>query len=1345
MNQFPLYLPRKLLDAENIYTEKELPAVSSFIVVLAEPGGGKTRLMNSLADRLGTSCVTANAFRHLEASSQNEPLVIDAFDELAKVDQSGIYQLLATAKKTNPTHVIISSRSSEWDTAATHAFQELLGHAPLVVRLCEFDDAEQRAIFEDHVGEENFSAFQAEVARFDLEMLLPNPQFLKLFADAYIESEKHFVDKRSIFAQAVERLAKEANNKVVNPRPVIPTAQKVAISSEVFTKLLLSGAEGVCISEATESLVYPLLASLLNGDSATTGILATQLFKPGDSEDQHRPVHKIVAEYCAAGYLTKRIAAPSDPLTLLQCIPIIAPNFTVRDELRGVLGWMASLGNKPIEEAAIELDPYGVLANGDPSQLEPSSKRLLVKKLKETEHNDPYFRRGDYWRRFSVAGFFTNEVVDEIKPLLARGADGHLRDLVLELLRGSPEVGQLGDELRHLTLATDENVNTRLLASRCLLEIPDHNHQASLNVLISESSETSLRVAAEIIESMGCETFQRAYLADYLRACASLYPGHKEPLEHVIGSRYFVKTLIAELDLMTTEWLLDEFTKDLACKCGENAYECDCRNGMSKIIGGMLDHYFEMASPPFDPKRVWKWVGNLNFHEHKAGDQSKAVRVFQEDHCLRQGMIAHVFESLTDRDEIFNTKVHMFSGHKTHSGLSFQSDDYKFVVDLAFHTNNPDLWACFMARHQYHRNKKDNGINSLRRHMREQALEKPAFLREWVKSNRTVAQRLEKEKRSLHAKHIRRVKRRRRQQEDIRAANIKYVQDNRELVESGRHWGCLVRFAELVLMKPDKIEHEFGDEILVRSALRNCLHFIDECVPDLKRLAELQCVSKGLQSEMILYAACLEILHSDGHLGGVALHHLRALRANINMGYSAVSTEERKALKTEVDRLIFPDIKTAESFLREYVEPQLVKSDCSHPEVWLLRGDEAFSALRNILSIEWLRRFRDLELDPLDTLFETAAEHGNRDELKTLIEKRCAEIMSVKPQSEENEADTDQVRKFWLVRAFYFLDDIPETYWNLLKNDKRTLLAFHERSGGFNHTEYPSWPKLTSRKVEAVLDAFIEKWPKVDLPSHFGTGSPEEENAYRFLTEVIWSINSDQPEDALPVLGRLLGDQRFADLHKDLMSIRATQMRKMALKDFRPPTPEEIVNLLDNNEIVTVEGLRQLVIDELFNFQKAIDGGEYNTASHFYEHDNKVNELRASEIIAERLSLKLEPQGILVTQEHQLKAAKRSDFTVTKMIGGKRRLLVAEVKGQWHRELYSAAAAQLSESYSIHPDAEQQGIFLALWFGAEVEVAGRVQHNIGNASELKNSIEETLPPELSGLIDVFVLDVARSH
>ncbi|WP_122572057.1 NACHT domain-containing protein [Pseudomonas viridiflava] len=1333
------YLPRTLSEKTNVYTESELLKRSNYVVVLAEPGGGKTALMGSLARQLSTSIVTANKFKHWGADTDNCPLVIDAFDELAKLDQTGIHSLLANARKAKPTHVIISSRSSEWGTATTNAFEEYLGCSPLVVRLCEFDEKAQQQIFNYHASGEDFSKFQAEVARFDLAALLPNPQFLKMFTDAYIESGRRFTDKCNIFSQAVERLAKEAN---VNVTQTLSSTQRLALSSEVFAKLLLSGAEGVGTNEANADRIFPLLASLFVKKTTSDGILATRLFKPGESADQHRPVHKIVAEYCAADYLVKRIIDPVDPLTLHKCLPIIAPNNVVRYELRGLLGWLAALGNKSIQETAIELDPYAVLANGDPSQLEHSSKRLLITGLKDVETKDPYFRRGDAWRRFSASGLFTHEVISEIKPLLASGGDGHLLELILELLRGSPAIEHLTEELRQLMLDPLESERTRLLASKCLTDLPNHDHRADLDILVSNGGHTSIKIAVNVLTTIGAEAFGLAYLASFFRICSTLYPSIQESYTPTSGTRYFIRRFVGELSVVQVEWLLDQLTENLVCTCLKMYYECDCRIGISKVIGLMLDRYFELVMPPFNSKRVWQWVKGLIFHDQKSTGQSKAVEVLQGDDSLRQEIIAHAFGRLTSSEDVFETRIQKFDFH-AHSGLRFQSVDFYFIANLAFEIDNPVLWASYIAMHQFHQGRAQRGPDMLRRHMRKQALEKAPFMYEWAKHNRAVARSAQEQNKGTFALR-RRMARRRQKQQDINKLNIQYVLENRELIQSGRHWNCLARFAELVLNSPNKIEYEFGDESLVRSALRSCLDFIAPYVPSLLRLAELKCALQGASAEPVLFAACLEIMRNDGNLESVDLSLLNALRTNINMGYRGVSDEERHALKNEVDRLIFADPGSAEFFLRQYVEPQLAQKGCTHTDIWWLRSDEAFSHLRAMISIEWLGKFPDLALEPLDVLFEVAVEFGDRDALQKILAERCSTFVSTSPITAENE-EVEKRRAFWLVRAFYFLEDAPETYWNWLKSDKDTIFSLNERSGRINLGDHSRWPKLTLRKVEAILVAFVRQWPKVDLPSHWGTGSPKEEIAYRFLTEVVWMINLDDSDDAVKVIDRLLANPLFKDMYNDLKSIRAGKVTEKALRDFKPPTPEEIVNRLDLDMVVNVEGLRQLILQELENFQKAIHGGEFDSADPFYENSRPLNEIRATKIIAERLNLILLPQGISITPEHQLKSSKRSDFTATKLIGGKRRLLVIEVKGQWHRELYSAAAAQLHARYSIHPDAEQQGIYLVVWFGRDVNVAGIKNRNINTSQELKSAIEKAMPPELAGFIDVFVLDISKSQ
>ncbi|HED2544471.1 hypothetical protein V3N80_19020 [Raoultella planticola] len=629
------YLPRTLCFGKTTYKEAELLASCHYIIVLAEPGGGKTWLLDSLARQLQTRRITASVFRHKSFDSVNVPIVIDAFDEIAKVDPSGIYQLLAKASDSQPSTIVLSSRSSEWDEACTKQFSEFFGCEPLVVHMTPFNEAEQQLLFENHVSGEDFKLFQSEVARFELDPLLPNPQFLRMFADAYIESGRQFINKSSIFELAVDRLAKESNPDVSSKKD-LPFEKKVEFAEEVFAKLLLSGAEGVSSSDINSERLYPRLKSLIADTSPIESILATRLFRPGDKTDQHTPVHKIVAEYCAAKYLTKRLTTSTNRLSLSLCLSIIAPNATVRDELRGLVGWLAALGNQSIQEAVIDLDPYAVLANGDPSRLLASTKRRLLQQLQKVAEQDPYFRRSDIWRTFSAAGFFTEDVVVELNKLLNKNEEhGHLRGLLLELLEGSKAIPFLANTLQQLALSSVESEYIRELAYRCLLEVENYDHGANIDTLVAEASATSLEIAVDIINKQGINNFNKPFLANFLHVCEKLYPNHKNRPENVVGKRYFIKRFISNLDLEIVEWLLDNLTYGLICNCKKESYECDCRTGISKIVGTLLDRFFELSFSPFKPERIWQWTKNLNFHGNMSAEQSLAVRILQEDDVLR--------------------------------------------------------------------------------------------------------------------------------------------------------------------------------------------------------------------------------------------------------------------------------------------------------------------------------------------------------------------------------------------------------------------------------------------------------------------------------------------------------------------------------------------------------------------------------------------------------------------------------------------------------------------------------------------------------------------------------------
>ena len=130
--------------------------------------------------------------------------------------------------------------------------------------------------------------------RLELTPILGNPQFLKLFADAYVEGGRRFVSKRQIYADALRRLASERQDTAgLSDRP--QTDKILAAASEVFAKLLLSGAAGVSAREDIGDDAYPYLRAVGPDDRIVTFALDTRLFKPTSSVNRHEPVHRIVA------------------------------------------------------------------------------------------------------------------------------------------------------------------------------------------------------------------------------------------------------------------------------------------------------------------------------------------------------------------------------------------------------------------------------------------------------------------------------------------------------------------------------------------------------------------------------------------------------------------------------------------------------------------------------------------------------------------------------------------------------------------------------------------------------------------------------------------------------------------------------------------------------------------------------------------------------------------------------------------------------------------------------------------------------------------------------------------
>ncbi len=208
--------------------------------------------------------------------------------------------------------------------------------------------------------------------------------------------------------------------------------------------------------------------------------------------------------------------------------------------------------------------------------------------------------------------------------------------------------------------------------------------------------------------------------------------------------------------------------------------------------------------------------------------------------------------------------------------------------------------------------------------------------------------------------------------------------------------------------------------------------------------------------------------------------------------------------------------------------------------------------------------------------------------------------------------------------------------------------------------------------------------------------------------------------------------------------MRAEARRQLALQDFRAPSPADACALLDHNEIATVEDLRALIVEQLAEMQVWLKGVETDPLVTFYSDGKHVDENRGRNRVVDFLRGRMTALGLSGVIEHHMASNNRCDFTVSATVSRARRLLVVEVKGQWHDKLFTAASAQLMDRYSIHPDAAGQGIFLVFWFGDEGDsIAGKANPAITSAEHLKEAILAEMSEELKAVIDVVVLDVSR--
>lgn len=107
-----IYLARQLQAKDRIIHEREFFDSTSVGIILAEPGGGKSECLRNFARKTGGRLLRASLFKYSPPNAMDGVLILDALDEVTRLDTSAVHEIIAKAAQSGAHRVVFACRSA---------------------------------------------------------------------------------------------------------------------------------------------------------------------------------------------------------------------------------------------------------------------------------------------------------------------------------------------------------------------------------------------------------------------------------------------------------------------------------------------------------------------------------------------------------------------------------------------------------------------------------------------------------------------------------------------------------------------------------------------------------------------------------------------------------------------------------------------------------------------------------------------------------------------------------------------------------------------------------------------------------------------------------------------------------------------------------------------------------------------------------------------------------------------------------------------------------------------------------------------------------------------------------
>ncbi len=1344
------YISRTLSGYDNhgnrrTITEVELCSEALPLVILGEPGMGKTELLKKLSPRIeGAKYTRATALvrnpKRLEGAEG--PLVIDALDEVAAFQEGDpLHNVLTALAKIGCPDFIISCRSADWRSVSARIdISDDYGREPNRWTLQPIS-LEQATKFLTQRGLSNDAAYSLlqKLDEQNLSDLYGNPLTLDMLSKLTdLACSPSAITRVQLFAKAVDVLRLESNNRHQKSKlSGLTKDESLDGAGALFASLLISGKGFIATTQHAvdeDDRVLVSEVSGLPGGHTANDIYKSRLFKADDASDKLLPVHRTIAEFLGARWLAKQIE--HNHRVASRVFSLISVEGRVPASLRGLHAWLAQ--SPELAAHVIKNDPYGLLRYGDPNTLSVDDSLLLLDALEDLGDFDPYFRAEDWTSYTALALASSQRLETRLKEIIGSERTGfHLRTLLLEIMHGTPLVKKLMDQV--VPIVTNENryYAERSDAADALLSDPSLSldWDKLIEELRTAGTEDSTRLAISLVSTIGPENFSPDFIALCVLTDVGLDPDQKSNKDKTYTGTLSELTRILPSSYIPT--ILDNIVdQTIENDDGQTANRdnWDSWHELSAFVHKLVRRY--ISEPDANAASVWAWLFFFAKKGAYQDDERELTKIFQDNEFLRRSIQKHALESPTveKKGSLFTYWLSTAS-----PGLHPTIEDVAFLLnDLGLRglkTENDRHAFRSLVRQAFQEGEIIEPIKSLATQVANGDRELLEFL------SPTLSQ--DEKERSEAVQKFEAERQKRKEEKQARwAKDRSEFLANLDKVKSGEPaWIINLAKAYLGLFSDlgsetepkERIGEWLGDDITdaALTGFEATLHRRD--LPRSLDIAKLYARGKYYQIIHPIIAGLAERWRTGIGFVDLPFDVVTAGWFGL-MGEMIEHRARSEGLKDAIQDYIATNPEKFETALRDWFESYFEIRNGHIIGLYAFVHDVRFADLSVKLAADWLQKFATLSLESETDLVHCLihAPQGHNGPYWTILKKLAKQRLNV------SETEVERKRLWQAVDFLVSLDD--ESDFVVANNTPEPELLWYIRSlVSFDRLE-PSKPfQLSTSQLYWIIKKFRVIWPHTERPPGMTTGDINPWDASRFIEWLIRSLSSRTSDDAVE---RLFELSKTEDEYTTLIRAAAADQRRAIIEnDFQSPTLVELRSALEDQPPKSAAELKAVVLSSLENLQRSLKGNATNTVRHFYTDAGMPRiENDCRDLLVDVLELPFEIQKI---PEEAMPAGKRADvgFRLSRI------RVPMETKGQWNRRVWDAASLQLDTLYAVDHQAYGCGIYVVFWFGRKAPPGRRLKRppeqyqSPKSPEEMQLILEDLVPEGRRDAISVFVLDL----